>query len=133
MCLRLLPRYLLLLIWGGLAVFFLYVALFTFFNYFFEWRPDKISGTLLVTLMISGNQALFGLLGTVLFVALAKRCKWIFCAYWASFAITMLWLVFVISPSSKDIPGIFGCGAFLTIIGVIIQWKRKWLGFSSGT
>ena len=60
MYLRLLPRYILLLIWGGLAVFFLSGALFVFFNHLYEWRPDKISGNLPGTLVISGNQALFG-------------------------------------------------------------------------
>jgi len=133
MHLRFLPRYLLLLVWGGLALFFLSGALFVFFNYFFVWRPDKISMTLRGTLVIAGYQLLFGILGSALFVGLVRRRKWLFCAYWTSLFLVMMWLLTAISPSVKDIPSIIGCGGVLAIIGIIIQRKREWFGFQSTT
>lgn len=130
---KLIPRYLLLFTWGSLAFLFLCNALYIFSNYFFEWRPDKISLFFPPTLMLSGDSLLFSILGAVLFIGLYRCSSWLFRAYWVSLFITMLWLLTAIHPSAKDIPSIFGLGAILSIFGVFIYLKRKWFGYESAT
>lgn len=130
---KLLPRYLLLTIWGSLAIFFLFNAVFIFCNYFFAWRPDKISVYLPFTLMLSGYSLLFGLIGVVLFVGLVRCRCWLFNAYWVSLFITILWMLTAIHPSIKDIPSILGLCSVMAIIGVFIYRKRKWFGFEAAT